>query len=126
MSGPNWKLEDDYKTVTITFPTDPPVALRIDLDGVEDMLKNLGDFRAAMKPEVPKTFALGQKVLAVPDPAWVTEPELMVGNSVLHVRDPRFGWLHYMVPREEAKKLVGFLQAQVDAPLPGPPQGKPN
>ena len=79
-----------------------------------------------MKPEIPMTYAMGQKVAAIPDPAWVTEAELMQGNTVLHIRDPRYGWLYYMIPKEEARKLVGFLQAQVDAPFPEPQSDKVN
>jgi hypothetical protein len=123
MSGPNWKLEDDYKTVTVTFPTDPPVGLKLDAAGVDDMLENLGEFRANMTPGVPDTWAPGQTFGAVPDPRWVTEPDAMMGNSVLHIRDPRYGWLHYMIPREEARKLIGYLQNQVNAPLPGQEPG---
>lgn len=123
---PKWELNQDLKTVTITFPTDPPVALRLDLLGVENIIKNLGDFHAAMKPEVPKNFAVGQKVEVIPDPAWVTEPDLLMGNSILHIRDPRYGWLHYLIPREEAKKLGILLQNQADAPSPGPKQGQPS
>jgi hypothetical protein len=123
MSGPNWKLEDDYKFVTLSLPTNPPAAIKMDVAGVEDVLKNLGEFRGAMKPEIPKTFVMGQKVAAVPDPIWVTEPDLMLGNSILHIRDPRYGWLHYLLPKEEARKLASFLQAQADTP---PPEPKPN
>jgi len=43
----------------------------------------------------------------------------LLGNTLLHLRDPRFGWLHYMVPREEARKLARVLQAHVDTPPPG-------
>ncbi len=126
MIGPNWKLEDDLKTVTVTFPTNPPVALKLNVSEVEDMLKNLGMFRSGMQPEAPKTFAMGQKVSAVPDPIWVTEPDLMLGNSLLHLRDPRFGWLHYLLPRDEARKLGNYLLQQADAPSLGQPQGKAN
>jgi len=126
MTGPNWKLDDDLKTITLTFPTDPPVALQLEVSGVEDILKNLGEFRAAMTPEVQKTFAMGQKVGAIPDPAWVTEPDLLAGDSLVHIRDPRYGWLHYLIPREEARKLATLLQNQVDAPPLGQKQEKPN
>jgi hypothetical protein len=124
MTGPNWKLEDDVKTVTLSLPTTPPAALQMDALGIDGLLENLGDFRALMQPEVPKTFPMGQMVDAIPDPAWVTEPDAMLGNTVLHIRDPRYGWLHYVIPREEARKLASVLQNQVDAPPPGPPQGK--
>ena len=126
MAGADWKLEDDYKTVTLTLRTVPSTVLKFDVAGVEEILKNLGDFRAHMPPEIPKAFSLGQKVESVMDPNWVTEPEAMVGNSLLHLRDPRFGWLHYTIPREEARKLAEILQSQVDAPFPGPPRGMAN
>jgi len=38
MTGPNWNLDDDLQTITVTFPTDPPVALKLDSKGVEEML----------------------------------------------------------------------------------------
>jgi hypothetical protein len=124
MSGPNWKLDEDGKTVTLTFPTEPPVALKLDAVQVDDLLRNLGIFRGSMKPEVPTKYALGLKVEAVPDPAWMTEPDLMLGDSLLHIRDPRFGWLHYLIPKTEAKKLAEFLQTQANAPPKD--QGQPN
>lgn len=126
MSGPEWKLEDDHETITITFPTDPPVAVQWKAAAVDEHLQKLGEFRANMRPEISKTFALGQLVGAVPNPAWMTEPDAMQGDPLLHIRDPRFGWLHYLIPKEEARKLAGFLQRQVDAPPPGQEQGKPH
>lgn len=126
MSGPNWKLDDDYKTVIVTFPTSPPVALKLDVAGVEDILKNLGMFRGAMKPEVSKTHAMGQKVFAVPDPIWVAEPDALVGDSLLHIRDPHYGWLHYLLPKAEALKLGQILQAQAEVQHPSPGPGKAN
>jgi hypothetical protein len=116
MAGPNWNLEPDLQTVTVTFPTDPPVALKLNIGDVETMLANLGEFRAHMLPTVPSAYQLGQKVGVIPNPAWATEPDLLNNDTLLHVRDPRFGWLHYLIPRQEAMKLVGFLQNQVAAP----------
>jgi hypothetical protein len=46
---------------------------------------------------------------------WVKGPELMEDNTVLHIRD-RYRWLHYMLGKEDNRKLVGFLQGQIDAP----------
>ena len=126
MTGPNWKLEDDLKTITVTLPTNPPTALLLDAAGVDDLLTNLGLLRASMKPEIAPTFDLGQKVGAISNPAWLTEPDLMLGQSLLHLRDPRFGWLHYLIPKEEAKKLADLLQNQAAAPPPGQGLAKPN
>jgi hypothetical protein len=119
-AGPNWKLEDNQRHVTVTFPTTPPVALQLDVAGIEDILKNLGDFRSVMWPEVTKIYRLGQMVKAIPNPIWATEPDAIEGNTLLHIRDPRYGWLHYMLPREEARKLAAYIQNQVESPRPVP------
>ena len=96
------------------------VIVHYDAEAIEDTLKNLGAFRAAMKPEITKTFAMGQKVSGVHDPIWVSEPDTMEGNSLLHIRDPRYGWLHYVLPKGQARKLAGYLQTQADSEPPEP------
>lgn len=120
MAGPNWKLEDDFETVTLTLPTDPPVALRLSTSDVDNILKNLGDFRGTMKPAISTQSPLGQKVLAIPDPQWASEPDVMLGQSLFHLRDPRFGWLHYLLPKQEARNLAEFLLKQADLVDPVP------
>jgi hypothetical protein len=127
MSGPNWKLEDDCEHVTLTLPTDPPTVVVFNTATVDDMLKHLGDFRGQMKPPIqPTQWKGGQTVDAIPDPAWYTEPDALMGNTLLHIRDPGHGWLHYLLPRETAKKLANLLQTQADAPPPGQQSDKPN
>ncbi|RUT32657.1 hypothetical protein EMQ25_05790 [Arsenicitalea aurantiaca] len=119
MSGPEWKLSDDLKTVTITFPTSPPVQFVLDAAAVDDLLRNLGELRAHMTPPVPADYQIGQKVAAIPDPRWYTEPEMLSGDSLIHVRDPRFGWLHYLLPRASAQQLAQYLTRQAeDEPCP--------
>ena len=124
--GPTWKLDDDLKTVTITFPTTPPVALQLTVPQIEDMLLNVGHYRALMQPPVAPDFPLGQKTLSIADPRWVTEPDALLGNSLLHLRDPRFGWLHYLLTKESAKQLGDLLLKQAESPPPGLGQDRPN
>jgi hypothetical protein len=126
MKGLNWHLEGDRTAVTITFATAPPVTATLATKAVDDVLRNLGAFRAKMRPAAPPDWPPGQQFEAIPDPRWVTEPEMMLGNSVLHIRDPRYGWLHYVLPRTSARKLGGLLTAQADAPMPVTPPGKTN
>ncbi len=113
-----WQLDDDRRHVTITFPTTPSVMLRWDAGTVEDTLEQLGNYRADMWPDVPSNFQLGQQVRAISNPRWATEPTLETGETLLHIRDPRFGWLHYVIPRDEARKLSNAIQNQVNAPPP--------
>ena len=117
MSEPIWKLEDDLKTVTVTFPSDPPMTLKLDAAGVDLLLHGLGGLRTLMQPQPAPEFATGQEFVAVPDPSFSTETDGLHGNSVIHLRDPRFGWLHYMIPKEHARKLAVSLAMQADTTL---------
>jgi hypothetical protein len=126
MSGPNWRLEDDLKTVTVTFPTQPLVVLKLSVADIENMLEHLGAFRARMYPPREPSYAPGQKCECIQNPAWLTDPDALLGNTLFHLRDPRFGWQHYLIPREEARKLARVLQNQVDSPPPGSATSKLN
>jgi hypothetical protein len=88
--------------------TTPPATISFDVGDVEDVISHLGEFRMLMWPGVEKEYKLGQKLAVIPDPFWATEPDVNNQNTLLHIRDPRFGWLHYAIPRGEAQKLVNL------------------
>ena len=114
MTKLDWKLEDDWKTVTITFPTTALATLELDAAVVEALLEKLGEFRALMLPEVPGAFPEGQSSPSVGDPAWDTGPDFLHGFVFLHIRDPRFGWLCYILSRDSAGKLASSLQKDME------------
>ncbi len=126
MGSPTWKLEDDRRTVTVTLATEPQVAVTLSVADIDLMLEKLGALRARMQPPREPGYSAGQKCECVTNPGWLTEPDALQGNSLLHLRDPRFGWLHYMIPREEARKLAQVLQNQVDKPPPAAPPNRLN
>lgn len=120
----NWNLDDDQRHVTITF--DKSVnAMTLDVEEVVGIIANLGDFRVRMWPGEPKIYKLGQTVTVIPDPIWATEPDREHRDTLLHIRDPRFGWLHYLIPRDEARKLADYIQNQVTSPLREPQSEDP-
>lgn len=113
MGEPNWTLSEDRKTMIVTFPTEPPVALRLDANAVDSLLQMVRQGRALM--DAPRgDYELGQKVTAQVDPTWKTEPDLLRGDTLLHIRDDGYGWLHYLLPSSEATKLANYLLAQAD------------
>jgi hypothetical protein len=126
MAGPTFSLDSDRRTVTVSFPADLPTEMKLSAGQVEEMLLKLGEFRALMKPAVPAEWPLGQQFRAHRNLRWVTETEAMVGDSVLHLRDPRFGWLHYVFPREMARRLGRLFIAQADALPRGSGSARPN
>jgi hypothetical protein len=90
--------------------------------GVEDVLAAFGAARASMKPEIPIKFERDQARLTATNPAWYTQPETNWGGSWLSIRDPQFGWRHYVIPKDDARRLAGYLQTQVNMPVAATPE----
>lgn len=126
MSEPNWNLEEDRQTVTVTFPTDPSVVLKLNTAAVDTLLQGLGGLRNQMVPAPPAELPSGQPYVAAPYPAWATQLDPTHGTPILHLRDPRFGWLHYMLSMEEARRLATALATQADVQMTFQPPVNPN
>ncbi|RZK89393.1 MAG: hypothetical protein EOO66_16115 [Methylobacterium sp.] len=107
--GPAWELLPDLKTVRMTLPTTPPTGLELDAESLDALLDSLGELRARMQPPVSPTFSLGQVYDAVPHPVWMMETEVVRGYTILHLKDPRFGWLHYLLPADDALNAAGAV-----------------
>lgn len=113
VTAPTWNVSEDRKSATVTFSADPPLALNYDLAALENLQRGLGLVRGAMAPEVARALPEGETIAAVTNPSWVIRPAPTPGDSLLHLRDPRYGWLHYLIPQGEAAKLLDFLRKQV-------------
>lgn len=113
MIEPEWELSEDRTTIRITFPTQPPIALELDASGVDMFLESLGTFRSVMTPGIPKGLPNGL-VKSVPDPSWHVDKDALTGKVALHIRDTRYGWLHYLIPSPEAGYLSTLLDRIAD------------
>lgn len=111
--APAWALNDDRKSATATFSDNPPVYLNYDVAAVEELQKSLGAIRGAMVPEVAAAPGENEQIAAIANPSWVIRPARTSGDCLLQLRDPRFGWLHYFIPKAEAAKLLDFLTKHV-------------
>jgi hypothetical protein len=118
-SSIEWKVSEDHRSVTLSV--NGTLTATYDAAQVEGILAGLGQARASMMPAYPIHYELGQpNVRAVRDPGLATEVATD-GHTLIHIRDPRYGWLHFAISREAAGKLAAVLQKQVDNP-PSPPQ----
>jgi hypothetical protein len=122
--GPDWRLDNDKKTITITFPTEPPMSCKLQTPLVDDLLRAVGMLRAHMLPEHRYEDLTHTKNESVNDPRWATGTELLSGDIVLNIRDPRYGTLSFLLPRERAGELGQILVRLASAPRPAPPLGK--
>jgi hypothetical protein len=100
-----WKSAAKSDTVTVTFQADPPIKVDLDVEEVEDIIRNLGEMRALMQPERSMVHdAAESKVVLNPPLACEHEPAL--AHSILRICDPRYGWLRYVVPRDVGVKIA--------------------
>lgn len=119
-----WEMDDAKLHVTATSGDTRLVFTLADL---EDLIEGLGRARKAMQPPVsPAHWPPGQKVPVELNPAWTAERAGFVGGALIHFRDPRFGWIHYVMPPLEAKSLGEVLVAIGSTPTEHPPKSRQN
>ena len=123
MSKTNWTLDDEQNTVTAQIGAE---TLTLSTQEVEDLVTSLGDFRAEMSPQVATQWDPSLGAVAIPDPVWSSEPQMLLEGSLVHIRDPRFGWLHFFFPPKDARALGEALLRQADMEHAPPEPGAMN
>jgi len=115
------RLSKDRKRARLTFPN---ATFDLEVEGIKDLIALLGATRSAMLPEEPAGFVPPKSLHAIPEPGLTVERERLNGDVLLHLRDPRFGWLHYCLSRQLAERLGTHLLNL--AQQPDTASGKPN
>jgi hypothetical protein len=105
--------------VLVRHPVPPPATYKMDLAGVESFLKILGDCRAGLLPSVAESWQAGTRLEGVSrNPRFMIETESLAGDVIFHWRDVRFGWRHYVMNRDEARRLAEEILRRCDQPPP--------
>jgi hypothetical protein len=124
------ELSVDRKRLRLTFPAvaskelPKPVALSLELGSreVDALLVALARTRARMEDRHPARVERTRLMVGTINPSWQLASDGVRGGSVLSLRHPGFGWLHFSLPKQEATKLGNGLLVQV----PMPPIGQLN
>jgi hypothetical protein len=116
-----WELKDHGKLITITLPTRH---LEFTADELAAFIHALGDLRSRMTPKIPQTLPVSDGHEAHQNPCYQCEQDHLRSGSLLHLRDPRYGWLHFLVPKNEARKLGEVLLQQARDEGLAPTSGK--
>jgi hypothetical protein len=99
-------------------PEAPDAVLAFTTGGVDEHIQHLGLTRAGMVPSISSIWERGQRVDCYRNPVTVVEADQLARDAILHLRDERFGWLHFIFSKDEARKLGAALIAQADRPSP--------
>lgn len=117
-------LSDDRKTVTLElWDEEKPYAHIIyEAPEVALLIEQLAGHRAQMADEVVRELDPGALVRGTVDPVWVTQPTPAShpGGASVILRHPGLGWLGFLFPPNEAKKLGDWLLQSSQASKPDP------
>jgi hypothetical protein len=120
LPSPSAVLSEDRTEILISQSAPPPLAYRLTTAALEETIQRYGSVRAGMVPAVPSDWGTqeGESVEVRRNPSWVIGFEALTGDPILHIRHEGFGWLHFLIDRDDARKFGGSLTALANAPPP--------
>jgi hypothetical protein len=104
--------------VMLTYAKAPAAVCIKSTAVVESDIALLGLARTRLLPAVPESWPGAMVAGCYRDPAYSIEHDALAGDVLIHLRDERFGWLHYIVTRDRALDFANRILAQLDAPPP--------
>ena len=79
---------------------------------LDQAIEQLGKLRASKQPPVTSEFNYRGPFYTIDPVRWNSQREAVEGKSLLHLRHPGFGWLHFAITPDDAKKLAKILLHQ--------------
>jgi hypothetical protein len=79
---------------------------------VTALMQVLAQIREEMSPAVPSDPPATHDVAALHDPRYSTQLHQFSGGTVLLFRHPSLGWLEFVLPTLERKKISGYFAQQ--------------
>ena len=79
---------------------------------VDDLIRVLGQIRAEMSPQVAEEPPAPHEIQPLHDPRYATQLHAFSGGTVLEFRHPSLGWMEFVLPSLERRRMSGFLEEQ--------------
>jgi hypothetical protein len=80
---------------------------------IEGIIELLAQMRAGLADEVPRERDPNIRGRVVRDPVWQPLKHRVLGGRLLALRHPGLGWLHFVFPEEEARKVAAALTEEL-------------
>lgn len=84
-------------------------AVTLSATDINSVIGQLAKFREQMTPEIARTFPVGEHH-GVVDPLWEVKP--IIDQKTLFLRHHGLGWISFLFPPQEAKKLGNALLSE--------------
>jgi hypothetical protein len=102
----------------------PSATVTLGTEDIDALILQLAKFRAQMTPKIERTLKDGEHGLGIVDPLWQLHPT--IDHKILFVRHDGFGWMSFLFPHQEAKKLGNGFCAETVHTDPQAPTGRPH
>ena len=114
---PALKISPDRTKLTVHFPptsTVPPVAVVMECttSQIDSLLRDLASVRAKMANEHPLQLRELHGMPGIVNPACRVAVDENTGETVISLRHPGLGWLHFVFSNDRAAELGRVIQAQ--------------
>lgn len=113
----NWHLSDDRAHMVASLPSTPPSRWRMDAAKLSEFIGHLGMCRSQMVPLFNREPE--NPIMAIQAPRLFVTREASTGNAMMHVLDPRFGWISMAIPKADAIWLGEALLGASGAKMQG-------
>jgi hypothetical protein len=80
---------------------------------IEEIIQELSDFRETLAPEVESYLPNGKRLFVTPEPVWEVSDEVREDGKVLLIRHPGLGWLGFIIPHDDCKRLAKKLTGKL-------------
>jgi hypothetical protein len=87
-------------------------AALLDAMEVDRLVETLTQFRATMRPVVPKEPSRTRQYLLEIDPSWYTERNPHFDGAIVFLRHTGLGWAGFALPTESLHRLSAAIGAQ--------------
>jgi hypothetical protein len=81
-------------------------------ENISALMQVLAQIREDMTPAVPEEPPRLHDAEALHDPRYSTQLHEFSGGTVLRFRHPSLGWLEFVLPSLERKKITSYFEAQ--------------
>jgi hypothetical protein len=91
--------------------------MHLGANDVDTLIEQLGVFRAAMLPEVPRSVSRTRQYSIEVDPSWYAEAHPSSNAVVVFLRDTGIGWAGFAIPRCKAAEFCEELSNYANVPV---------
>lgn len=90
-----------------------PRMTSLDPTKVTELIHELSDLRETLAPQVPNSIPAGKRLFVTPEPLWEISGEARDDGKVLLIRHPGIGWLGFIIPHDDCKRLAKKLTGKL-------------